>query len=58
MFIYVFDPAARDQLLQAGFVMLKADERNEIWVFAKNDVQNFDLERMDFSYLTSDTLTF
>ena len=57
-FIYVFEPAARDELLQAGFLMLKEDEQNEMWVFAREDSLRFDLERADFSYTTSDTLTF
>ena len=57
-FIYVFDAAARDELSQAGFLLLKEDERNSIWVFANDASRKFDLERADVSYIESDTLTF
>ena len=57
-FIYVFDPAARDTLAQAGFLLLKSDERNHMWRFAEDDTLHFDLERADFSMIRSDKLTF
>ena len=57
-FIYVFDPAARDTLAQAGFLLLKSDERNHMWVFAEDDTLRFDLEHADFSMIRSDKLTF
>lgn len=57
-FIYVFDSAARDILAKAGFLLLKSDERNHMWVFAEDDSLNFDLERADFSMIRSDKLTF
>lgn len=57
-FIYVFDAAARDELSQAGFLLLKEDERNSIWVFAADDESDFDLIHASFSWLPSNTLTF
>ena len=57
-FIYVFDAAARDMLAQAGFLLLKSDERNHMWVFAEDESVRFDLERADFSMIRSDRLTF
>lgn len=57
-FIYVFDPAARDELLAAGFLLLKTDERNSTWVFAADNTLRFDLDSADFLYLKSNTLTF
>ncbi len=56
--IYVYQRDARDKLVQAGFLMLKSDERSRIWVFARDSVPGYDLERADFSYILSDTLTF
>ena len=57
-FIYVFDTAARDKLTQAGFLLLKKDEKNSMWVFAADAEIHFDLGAAEFSYLTSNTLTF
>ncbi len=57
-FIYVYHTAARDKLAKAGFLMVKADERNGIWVFAEDSVPGYDLAGADISYILSDTLTF
>lgn len=57
-FIYVLDAAARDTLAQAGFLLLKSDERNHMWVFAEDESVRFDLEHADFSMIRSDRLTF
>lgn len=57
-FIYVFDTAARDMLSQAGFLLLKGDEQNKVWVFLTEGGQEFDPGSAGFSYLTSNTLTF
>ncbi len=58
MMIYVFDTASRDELLRAGFLMLKEDERNGIWVFAADDTLQFNLDSATFRYVDSNTLTF
>lgn len=57
-FIYIFDTAARDRLLEAGFLMLKKDEENSIFIFANDDTERFSALRPEFSYVLSDTLTF
>lgn len=57
-FIYVFDTAARDELLAAGFLLLKSDERNSAWVFSVDKTLRFDLDKATFSHLKSNTLTF
>lgn len=57
-FIYVFDVSARDKLLAAGFSLLKADDKNEMYVFNASSNLNFKLSSADISYLTSNTLTF
>lgn len=55
-FIYVFDQEARDALLKMGLTLLKSDERNKVYVFKNSDQKNFVIK--DFSYITSNTLTF
>ncbi len=55
-FIYVFDSSARDTLLEAGFLLLKEDARNQIFVFRADETLSFALS--DISFLTSDTLSF
>lgn len=57
-FIYVFNTAARDYLEQAGFLLLKADEHNSIFVFALGTGLNFQALQDDFEYVTLNTLTF
>lgn len=55
-FLYVFDKEARDELLVAGFRLLKSDKKNDVYVFAnKMDVA---FELADISFVRSDTLTF
>lgn len=55
-FIYVFNTKDRDKLQNTGFILLKEDERNSVYVFATDDSLNFALD--DMSYLRSDILTF
>lgn len=54
-FIYVFDPETRDKLAALGYICIKSDERNKLYVFL-ND------ERLSFAKIdgcvTSDKLTF
>lgn len=57
-FIYVFSSAARDKLAEAGFVLLKADEQNSTYVFALDGKLEFAERQDEFSYITSDMLTF
>ena len=55
-FIYVFKKEDRDRLLSDGYVLLKEDDSNSIYVFEIGDKLVFELTDMDFVY--SDTLTF
>ncbi len=55
-FIYVFSSAARDELLAAGFVLLKEDENNSLYIFKADGTLTFTLN--DASYAMSDTLSF
>lgn len=41
MFIYVMDKKAKKELLKKGFVLLKEDKLNSIWVF-ENKYANAD----------------
>lgn len=55
-FIYVFDTEVRDELENLGYILLKNDEQNSIFVFKNDDRLVFDMESN--SYVFSDTLTF
>ena len=57
-FIYVFDTVARDLLLQAGFLLLKDDAKNSIYVFSADETRRFEMQRLNISFLTSNTLSF
>jgi len=57
-FIYVFDTASRDELVGAGFLLLKSDERNSIYVFGADDRMSFALADGHIPYVGSDVLTF
>lgn len=55
-FIYVFNEKSRDELIAAGFRLLKCDNKNEVYVFASQQEMAFELS--DISFVCSDTLTF
>ena len=55
-FIYVFDETAKSKLLEAGFVLLKEDLDNSIYVFRFNGDLTFASE--DVTYVLSDTISF
>lgn len=55
-FIYVFNDKSRDELIAAGFRLLKCDNKNEVYVFANQQEMAFELS--DISFVCSDTLTF
>ena len=55
-FLYVFNKAARDKLLEANYRLLKSDEQNEMYVFANEIDMTFALA--DISFIRSNTLTF
>ena len=56
-FIYVSNPENRDELIAAGYVLLKEDKYNRIWVFENKDVGNYSLA-FDFPHVMSDIMTF
>ena len=55
-FLCVFDKESRDELLRAGFKLLKSDKKNDIYTFANRSDMAFELA--DISYVRTDTLTF
>lgn len=55
-FLYVFDKESRDELLVAGFKLLKSDKKNDVYVFANRNDMAFELA--DIPFVRSDTLTF
>lgn len=55
-FIYVFDADAKNKLLEMQFMMLKSDDKNNVYIFVNDDKENFVVD--DIPYVISDTLTF
>lgn len=55
-FIYVFDADAKNKLLEMQFMMLKSDDKNNVYIFVNDDNENFAVD--DIPYMISDTLTF
>ena len=55
-FIYVFSRQDRDTLLRAGFLMLREDEPNCVFVFKTDDRLSYALTEM--SYIRSDSMSF
>lgn len=55
-FIYVFDADAKNKLLEMQFMMLKSDDKNNVYIFVNDDNKNFVVD--DIPYVISDTLTF
>lgn len=55
-FIYVFDVAAKEQLISKGYLLLKENAAQSIYVFKDDNSLKFELSNNNFVY--SDTLTF
>lgn len=55
-FLYVFDKESRDELLHAGFKLLKSDKKNDVYVFANRTDMTFEIA--DISFVRTNTLTF
>lgn len=55
-FIYVFSQSDRDKMLFKGFLLLKSDQHNNMYVFLNEG--NLTLDDLDISYILSDKLTF
>lgn len=56
-FVYVLSPESRDELLAAGYVLLKEDKNNKIWVFENAASGKYSMT-FDFPHVLSDVLTF
>ena len=55
-FIYVFDINTKENMVKAGFKLMKSDDRNGIYVFLSDDSLRFDFGNI--STIRSDTITF
>ena len=55
-FIYVFSQSDRDKMLFKGFLLLKSDPNNNMYVFLNGG--DLALDDLDISYILSDRLTF
>ena len=52
----MFDADAKNKLLAMQFMMLKSDDKNNVYIFVNDDNENFAVD--DIPYMISDTLTF
>lgn len=55
--LYVFKKDLKEKLLDSGFILLKSDEKNSVYIFQAKD----NLDYATFSaedYMFSDSLTF
>lgn len=58
-FIYVFDVDTYNKLLSANYQLLKADKRQNIFVFENKDIHTLTSDTSeDLTFVLSDTLTF
>lgn len=61
-FIYVMNEEDKDKMLALGYMMMKEDIRNLIWVFKTKDTETFandnDMTRSGIHFILSNTLTF
>ena len=55
-FIYVFSQSDRYKMLFKGFLLLKSDPNNNMYVFLNGG--DLALDDLDISYILSDKLTF
>lgn len=61
-FIYVKSEHDKGKMIELGFVLMKEDVRNGIWVFQSKDTKTFDtggeIENSGIQFVLSNTLTF
>lgn len=63
-FIYVMQHKDKEKLIELGYVMLKEDLRNNVWIFEDKQTSlptfavDDPLEYNGINYVLSDTLTF
>lgn len=55
-FFYVFSKDARDELLAAGYMIIKNDEHNNMYIFENKKNLTFDKKKV--KHLETNTLTF
>ena len=55
--IYVFSKENRDRLIELGLILLKEDDKNEIYTFKTPDVYDVSFDEIE-DYMLSNTLTF
>lgn len=56
-FTYVFSKEDKERLLKAGYLLLKSDDRNGVYVFKASDELSFVLNEIE-DFMESDRLTF
>ena len=56
-FTYVFSPEDRDHLIEAGYMLLKSDDKNQIYIFKACDELAFALNDVE-DFMESNKLTF
>lgn len=61
-FVYVTSKHDKDKMLALGYVLMKEDSRNKMWVFKNKDTKTFDgdneMSKAGIRFALSDTLTF
>ena len=56
-FVYVFSQEDKQRLINAGYLLLKEDVKNNVYTFKATDTMRYALDTLD-EYTVSDTLTF
>lgn len=61
-FVYVMSKEDKDKMEDLGYVLIKEDKNNHIWVFKNKDVATFssedEISNAGISFVLSDMLTF
>lgn len=61
-FVYVMRREDKDKMEELGYVLIKEDRNNHIWVFKNKDVTTFssedEISSAGISFVLSDMLTF
>ena len=61
-FIYVMSEQDKDKMISLGYMMMKEDTRNHIWVFKARDTEKFssneEISKAGIHFILSNTLTF
>lgn len=55
-FIYVFDKETSDTLIKQGFILVKSDKQNKVYIFENNSRNKLNFSKKNFVF--SNTLTF